>query len=273
MEPKDIVTLTISALALLVAFGTGIYTIIHGNYEQKRVILGQLNDVLDHISLLNVDSAKLLREYSEKNDLFYFQNSLSPTLNQRLTTLLEQAMYLASQKPVRDLVPAPVFNTIAVANESVGRIDLARVYYQTAITTTKDNFYFKALATRSYAYFLFSQHDFEEGREQFIAAIKLLKGNENITRSQRGYAYLTWATAERNVAHAQKRSQELFESARSEYNGIDIDSVRQQMLNYVAAVESSAILPYKQDISSLPHLQPAPESPVTPHVPNYQQFT
>jgi tetratricopeptide (TPR) repeat protein len=240
MEPKDILTLTISALALLVASGTGIYTIIHGNYEQKRVILGQLNDVLDHISLLDVDRAKLYHEYSEKNDLFYFQNSFVPTLNNRLETLLEQAMYLASQESVGGLVPSPLLTIIAAANADIGRIDLAKEYHQKAIAVAKDNLYFQALATRSYAYFLFLQHDFEGGRERFRTAIKLFKGNESTTRSQRGETYLIWAKVERDVAGAQQPSQELFERAKSEYSEIDIDYLRQRMLNYATAE-------YKQD--------------------------
>jgi tetratricopeptide (TPR) repeat protein len=240
MALKDILTLTISVLALFVASGTGIYTIRHGNYEQKRVILGQLNDALDHISLLSVDRAKLEREYSEKNDLFYFQNYLVPPLNNRLVTLLEQAMYLASQKLVKNLVPSPVLTLIAGANADIGSIDLAKEYHQKAIAVTKDNLYFKALATRSYASFLFLQDDCEKGREQFSTAIELFEGNEITARCQRGETYLNWAMVERDVAHDQPRSQELFECAKREYNGIDIENIRQRMLNHAVAV-------YKQD--------------------------
>lgn len=98
----------------------------------------------------------------------------------------------------------------------------------------------------SYAQFLFTQQEFEKGREQFITAIKLLTSGENIARTTKGYTYLAWASLEREMAHSEKRSQELFEEARNELNGIDIDSDRQQMLNFADAVESSAILPFMQ---------------------------
>lgn len=272
MEAKDILNLSISALALLVAFGTTIYTAIRGNYEQKRVILGQLNDVLDHMSSIRVDSAKLFREYAAKNDVFYYQNVLSPELNQRYMTLLDQAMYLAGQESVKSLVTAPVLNTIAVANVAVGRNDLASEYYLNAIKATKGSAYYKALAMRSYAQFLFMQHRFEEGREQFNETLKLLTGGDNTVRNTRGYTYLAWASLERDMAHSEKRPQELFESARNEFNGIDVDSIRQQMLDYATAVENAAILPYKQDSQHLPPLQPVQNSATMPQGSNYQSF-
>ena len=51
---------------------------------------------------------------------------------------------------------------------------------------------FLALATRSYAAFLFPQRRSEEGREQFRRSIALLKGGDNLVRLTNGVTYQMW---------------------------------------------------------------------------------
>jgi len=117
------------------------------------------------------------------------------------------------------------------------------------------NNYYRSLAVRSYANYLFPQRRFEEGRENFRKAISLLPGGDNVVRLTNGFTYQMWAWNELNNAASPKRAEELFERALNEFNGIDNDTVRRSALRGLAAAKGSPQPPN-------PALQATPEGGV-----------
>lgn len=233
VQMKDIISITISTLALFVS----VYTSMHSKHEEKRTILGQLTDVLDSMTSLTIEAAKLQFEYASK-DPDYFQKAISPQLEQKYASLLDQAMYLAKQELVKPLITAIEYNTLALANMQIGQLALAEEYYRKAITVCKkkDNYY-KALAMYSYAIFLFRFFGAErvnEARAQFTASINLLNNTHPIVaHSQNSHTYMVWAWFERNmiegtISGAPKQSIALFEYAAKEVEKIDFPDVRER---------------------------------------------
>lgn len=225
MQLKDVITLLISILAFVISSVATTISIIRGRNERQRAIRNQITDILSRIISTNLENIQYYHE-NEAKDPKYFA-ALSSALSQQNAFLLNQAMYLTDQVP--ELVTAVEYNTLAVANANAGDLIIAEKYYRKAIEVAKTD-YFKALATRSYAMFLFSQRRFEEARELFNKALIAIGGSGNLARYQKGLTYQMWADNEFNNAGSSKRAEELIESAANEFKGIDNDAVRMKAL-------------------------------------------
>jgi tetratricopeptide (TPR) repeat protein len=234
LQRKDYVTIAISSLALLVSLSSTVLSYWRGYYDEQRTVRSQLSDVLSRIITTNVESAKLFRDVSDE-DPTYVQ-AISAALSQQQGFLLHQAMYLTDQIP--RLVSAFEYNTIAYSNANSGDPINAERYYRTAIEVSSNDNY-RAQAMRSYAYHLFSQRRFEEGRDELKRAITLISGGDNFARFTRGFLYQSWAANESAFANAPKRAEELFESARNEYAGIDVVPMRDAALKTLSQVRSA----------------------------------
>jgi hypothetical protein len=182
----------------------------------------QIADVFDR--LFEPQRALLKLPYDVVKD-FSYQQAMVNVLVQQQSSLLQLATYLIDNSNVATSVD---YNTFATANANVGTGAVADVSVGKSITSAKGDLY-KSLATRRYAWFLFSQRRYEDGRRQFANAI--LKGSDNPTRYTNGYTYQMWAICERQFAGSTKRQEELVESATNEYKGIDILPVREKSLN------------------------------------------
>lgn len=224
MEFKDIIALSISTLAFFLSITATIISLIRSKYERQRAIRNELTEVLNQIISVGLENAKVLRDAPD--DPTYAQN-ISATLNQRNTFLLQQAMFLVEQIP--DLATGVEYNTIAAANANSGDVISAEKYHEKAILAARNNYY-KSLATRSYAAFLFVQHRFEEGRDSYKKSITLLSGSGDLVRYTNGLTYQMWAWNELHNAQSPKRSEEFFESALNEFNGIDNKMARENAI-------------------------------------------
>jgi len=229
MELKDFVTISISALAFILSAIATFISTIRGRYEEQRAIRNQLSETLNRIANTNIENAKLYHDTATKDPAYYQQ--LSAMMNQQQASLLNQAMYLADQIP--KLVTAVEMNTIAVANFNAGDVIMAEKYYRKAIEVSPNNYY-RALAIRSYAGFLYTQRQFEEGRNQFQQSIKLISGGDNLSRYTNGYTYQMWAWNELNNAGVQSTAEQYFENAQSQFKNIDNDAVRENAMNTLA---------------------------------------
>jgi tetratricopeptide (TPR) repeat protein len=216
-------------------------SLIRGKYEKQRAVRSQITDVLSRIVSTKLENAKLFYDAVDKSPDYY--QAISGMLNQQNAFLLHQAIYLTDQVP--ELVTAVEYNTLAFANADSGDLILAERYYRKAIDVSSNDFY-KSLAIRSYAIFLFPQRRFEEAREHFRKAVSLLKGGDNLVRYTNGFTYQIWAWNELNNAASPRRAEELFESARSEFAGIDNETIRQQALR---ALEAAKNLPQKAEMT------------------------
>lgn len=234
METKDIVAILISSLAFLLSLVATIISLIRSKYEKQRAIKKEITDTLSKIVSTSLENAKLYRESAEKDPPYY--QAVSSILNQQNAFLLQQATYLMDEVP--GLVTAIEYNTIAAANANAGDLISAEKYYKKAIDVSPNNYY-RSLAIRGYAGYLFPQRRFDEARENFRKAISLLTGGDNLVRYTNGLTYQMWAWNELNNAASPRRAEELFESATNEFDGIDDETVRRTALNGLQAAKGS----------------------------------
>lgn len=225
MDTKDIITISLSVLAFLLSGSATIISLIRSRYEKQRAIKREITETLGRIVATALESAKAYRETAQ-SDPNYFQ-AVSGILNQQNTFLLNQATYLAEQVPT--LMTAVEYNTIASATASAGDLIGADRYYRKAIDAAP-NGYFRALAMRSYASFLFSQQRFDEARGLFRKAIALLVGAGDFVRFTNGFTYQMWAWNEQNLARSPQQAEAYFEIAANEFNAIDNEAVRRDAL-------------------------------------------
>lgn len=234
LSAKDRVTLSLSTLALTLSlFATG-WSILQGRYEQQRLLRSQLSEVLMRIVSTDVEQMKLPHDLK---DQAYVQN-ISNALGYQHNFLLRQAMFLADQIPA--LVTDVEYNTIAVGNQSSGDFLNAEKYFKRSIDVAP-NAQYQSVALGSYANFLFLTHRFEEARKEYQMALSALVGNDNSTRYGRGLLYQEWAGDELNLANSATRSLELFESARNEFNGIDVEPMKRSALQSLQAAEEGQV--------------------------------
>ena len=241
METKDVLAISISSLAFLLSLAATMISVIRSKYEKQRILERELTDTLGRIVSTSLENAKLFRESAEADPSYY--QHVSSILNQQNAFLLHQATFLTDQVP--NLVSAIEYNTIATAAANAGDLISAEKYHKKAIDVSL-NAYYKSLAIRSYAWFLFTQRRFEEGRDSFRKSISMLTDGDNAVRYTNSYTYQIWAWNELNNAGSHKRAEELFESASNEFNGIDNDMVRREALKGLTAAKGSPSSPQPQ---------------------------
>jgi hypothetical protein len=232
---KDVITLVLSSLA----FGLSVIATVRGERrasdEKRRTIRTQLTDVLARLTSLQLENAKLVHE--AKGDQLFLQN-VGTALNQQNGFLLDQAFYLSDQIP--HLVTTYEFNTIANASFNASDALAAEKYHLKGIEVAHSDIY-KAQATRGYAVFLFTQRRFVEGRAQFNKALALIKGDNNLTRQTNGFTYGVWAWNEQHLALAAEDAKNLYDKARAQYSAIDVDFVRDSMLQALEASQNAGL--------------------------------
>jgi tetratricopeptide (TPR) repeat protein len=238
METKEIIALSISSLAFILSLAATMISLIRSKYEKQRAIKREITDTLGKIISTNIENAKLFHETAEKDPAYY--QLVSGILNQQNAFLLHQATYLTDQAP--ELVTAVEYNTIAATMANAGDLISAEIYYKKAIDVSPNDYY-RSLAMRSYAGYLFPQRRFEEARESFRKAISLLTGGGNLVRYTNGFTYQIWAWNELHNAASPRRAEELFESAASEFGGIDNETVRQNALKGLQAAKGAPSVP------------------------------
>ena len=222
--PLDQLAIWISLLAFVLSLLATLSGERRAREERRRTLRVQLSDVLDRLSSLQLDNARLLHE--ARGDNAYVQ-AVGAALAQQNGFLLDQASFLAREIPAQ--VTAYEFNTLAAASFAAGNMIDAEKYHHRAIGAARLPLY-KAQATRAYAVFLFSQRRFDEARAQFAAALALAGDGDNLARQTNGLTYQTWAWHERYVAIDETRASALLERARAAYGAIDIEFVRVSML-------------------------------------------
>ena len=221
---KDDIAIWLSLLAFVLSLLATLSGERRASDERRRTLRAQLSDVLDRLSSLQLENAKLLHE--ARGDPAYVQ-AVGGALAQQNGFLLDQASFLADQIPA--LVTTYEFNTLATASFASGNVFAAEKYHRQAIASARLPLY-KAQATRGYAVFLFTQRLFPEARAQFAAALALAGDGDNLACQTNGLTYQTWAWNERYLAMDETRAQELLAKARAEYGAIDIEFLRASML-------------------------------------------
>lgn len=231
METKDILTLGVALLAFLVSAISTVITIVRGRKEKQRAIRNEITNVLSQIVETALESAKLFHECKEKPTDYY--RVASSILNQRNNFLLNQAVYLSEQVP--NLVTAVEYNTLGHAHVEAGELLLAERYYKKAIDTSRDRFY-RAIAQRSYALFLFQQQRFDDARSNFEQAVALLPGKNAHSCFLNGTSYQLWAANELSMSGDVDRARHLYACAEEQFNGIENFQLRENALKALREV-------------------------------------
>ena len=225
MDTKDLISVSLSVLAFILSGSATIISIVRARQEKQRAIKREITETLGRIVSTALDSAKAYRETAQ-SDPAYFQ-AVSSILNQQNTFLLNQATYLAEQVPT--LMTAVEYNTIASATASAGDLIAADRYYKKAVDVAP-NGYFRALALRSYANFLFQQQRFDEARRLFKQSVALIAGTGDFVHFTNGFTYQMWGWNEANLAHAKAQADVYFEIAANEFMAIENVQVRSDSL-------------------------------------------
>lgn len=244
---KDDIAIWISLLAFVLSLVATFSSERRAREERRRTLRVQLSDVLDRLSSLQLENARLLHE--ARGDTAYVQ-SVGAALAQQNGFLLDQASFLAREIP--SLVTTYEYNTLATASFAAGDVIATEDYHRQAIRSAGLPLY-EAQATRGYAVFLFSQRRFPEARAQFAAALALAGDGDNLARQTNGLTYQAWAWHERYVAMDETRASELLERARAAYGAIDIEFLRISMLQAL-------------DQATMPGSPPSAVAPRTPRV-------
>jgi hypothetical protein len=224
LEAKDLIAIAISGAAAFLSLVAFVVSYRRGENEKQRAVRDQITATLDKITENILENARLR---NDPNANFEYVQVVGSALGQRNSFLLNQAVYLSEIVP--QLVTYVDYNTMAWAAAAAGELTIAETNYRKAILACPND-RIRALATRSYGSFLFSQRRFEEGRDQFGQAASLIKGADNFARYTKGFVHQNWGWCELHNANSPKRAEEAFESARSEFSGIDIEAYRQSAL-------------------------------------------
>lgn len=233
MLSKEKVTMGISLIAIILSITNTIVGETKYKVERERSIKNELSSTLTKVMDIIKENTVLARDFMKSKDQQEFYIAQSSNINQENVFLIQQAMYLASEIP--KLVTPVEYNTIAIANANSGDLQMAEKYHLLAIEKSKDPYY-SALAIRSYAFFIFMQRRFEEGRIQFQKSLMQIKGGDNYVRSVNGTTYQTWGSLEYSVANNSDKALDLFRQAHNEFVGIDNSMVRGNMIRILNSV-------------------------------------
>ncbi len=246
MELKDIVTISVSGLAVILSLIAFVVSYVRGQREQLRAIRQQLTETTDKIAETQLEFARLAS--GEAKDNVAMQQQIDSILSQRMLALLNQAVYLTNRAPA--VVTEVDYNTIAVLSANNGDFVLADDHFRKAIQSCHNDFS-RSSAMRSYGSFLFNQRRFEEGRNTFREAVTLIRGADNSARIQKGFIYAAWSWSEMNDAKAPRQAADAFENAQSEFAGIENEAMRQSALSRLELAKGSPMPPLPQ-VSSPP---------------------
>jgi len=224
MVGKDAVSDVISAIALIVSAVAFFVTFIRGRHERAQNLRLRLDGVIKEMMSLTVENAKLFHEEGVKDRAYYEQ--VSGALTQHMTALAQEAIFLTKQIP--RLVSSQHYQAIAFGSMVIGDALTARDSYQRAVVKAPSGIY-KVLALRAYASFLFTQRQFEEGRNQF--RLCELPGADTFSRYTNGVTYQDWAIVELNFANSPRDAEDCINKARTEFEGITVKSMREDSLN------------------------------------------
>jgi tetratricopeptide (TPR) repeat protein len=276
----DMLNVLITAFAALVSFislWTTFYTIYRGKYEQQRAVRNQLTDVLKQIAEVRIEFVKQSHQ-SAQQEFQYFQNVIAPELGQQLMSLLGQAKYLVEQDVIRNSITSVEYNTLAITSAQYGQLCWAEEYYRKSIDACKNDYYYKALAIKSFAVFLFFQHRMEEARTLFKQSIDMLQTNNDVFHSAKGMIYTIWAWCEKNMFErygyvSPIPSALLFEYASKELSQISIDAQRHMAMNSLRSVVMDNISPLGSPTPATSNMPNAPYNQQTVSIHPFWQTT
>jgi tetratricopeptide (TPR) repeat protein len=210
---KDVPSLTVSSLALLLAFVANIVTLSHEGAVTERTLRVQLTDTIGSLNNVYEQAAKLRQERRcHRNDpdvvgLFAFYNG-------QKMLYARQATYLIAQRP--DIASEVDFNTIARAFADNNDDEGAILYYEKAITATAHKPLYQAMNLRGYANVLFRLRRDTEARQANERALSLVVEKSDSSYWFQAETLQRWAAMEASVGNREPAAA-LLENAGERY--------------------------------------------------------
>jgi tetratricopeptide (TPR) repeat protein len=229
MPAKDIATIIISSIALIVSAFSAYVSIHQKKLETERTVRTQVTDTID--KLVEVENA--LDELRNRKPSTT-EPAVSPAtlgrLKDRRLFLARHGAYLVNQIP--HLVTDIEYFRLAVAF-SAGRDFLqSETFFRKAIEAADEDRY-RAQNVRGLARLLFEQGNAEQGRAKFRDAITLLAEVGGDTgKDLRGDTYRRWAESERDFGD-RAQAEHARELAAATFRAIRNDRMRDGALKSV----------------------------------------
>ena len=150
MTGKDITTIVISSLALIISVASFLISLRQKQRENVRLLRKQLSDTLNDLSEVSVAFAKLKVDTAANltNDVI----ELRRNYNTQRRTLLNHADFLINENT--DLATETDYNLIAINWNIIGNYPKAEQYWKLTIEKS-DDLVIKHMNLRGYATFLF----------------------------------------------------------------------------------------------------------------------
>lgn len=232
MEKKDIITLIISSIALILSFTSFIITINQKKRENIRILRKNLSDTLNDLLAISIAMGKLIAD--TKNDFTNEIIELRRSYNTQRKALLIHADFLINENP--ELATDTDYNIMANNWNIVGNYPKAEQYWQMTIQKS-DDLVIKHMNLRGYAIFLFFQGNMPSGRSKFNEALELrLPDTENVKKTISD-TYVMWARIEKNFKFYSE-AQRLLELAKNSCERISHMRIKNEVEKQIQLFES-----------------------------------
>ena len=223
MEPKDFITIAISACAFLVSLVSFIVSRRskkqedeRKEHEDERALRLLMNDTVSNIRTARIEQAKYFTEHG------LTAGAVFGLFNYQINSLVRLAVYITERIPA--LVTDIEFSTLADAFAWTGDRQKAHQYWEAAITASKDEYY-ETVNRRDFANFLFASGNVGAGREQYKKALDLSPISDDTSKYMTGYTYRMWGWNER-AAGNELSAKDYFDKAAEAYRTISVEGMR-----------------------------------------------
>jgi tetratricopeptide (TPR) repeat protein len=225
MEPKDYISISISAIAVLIALTSFVLSSYRKANDDRRALRASLNDVIAKIFSVGIEHAKYVQQNPNwaKTDLTL---SVTRLLTAQLNSYARLADYIIPK--IKGLVSDVELATVADAFAGTGDYAEASAYWKIAIAASKNKSQ-EVQYRRKFSMFLFGIGQVGDAREEFQRAINLFRDNDDISKAQNGATYKFWGLAELRVDN-KKMAENYLLYARDLYTSITNDTLKLPLL-------------------------------------------
>jgi hypothetical protein len=230
MEPKDVLTLTISIAAFALSAVATVLTLQRKRVEEERSQRALLSEAIGKIVASRTEHAKFYTEHPNADE----NTAMSAVLgmyNYQINAFARLAVYMTEKIP--QLVSDIEFSIIADAFGWTGDQAQALKFWEITIRQSKDNYY-AILNRRTFATYLFRIGNVGGGRDQYKTALTLSPVADDNSKYMTGYTYGMWGYDELSLGN-RKSAADLFASADEAFSTMSAEQSKKYGLQKLEA--------------------------------------
>jgi hypothetical protein len=189
MSQKDLITLVISAVALIVA----IYGVLERGLATRRALRIRLTEIIDSLAQIDTDEQVYAQDASKSAEMKTALRSANAT---RRALLAAQAVDTLARYGRRITIP----EYVVLASALRGTSDTSgerKVLSEAVADLRKENAFQQSAAWRTWAWFNFEQGDVETGRRSIRRSFATLSPIDDFQKLERFDSLLSWFEFER----------------------------------------------------------------------------